>query len=179
VKTLWSPRKTEIDRLYVPSRTSRAGGVSVIPFEKKLFCQWASVVCNDLVWFREICPNPTLCGSNSTISALLADETVLRTYHIQTKFNALKTVLRPAQECFTHMETSPLPVKGCKISACSSLRAFEQGGIFIVPHLLRNGTSVFLVSSEGPPHSVASYDILTQILTGLHYRYMKQSQHVV
>jgi hypothetical protein len=29
----------------------------------------------------------------------------------------LFTVLRPAQEYFTYMETSPLPVKGCKISA--------------------------------------------------------------
>jgi hypothetical protein len=46
------------------------------------------------------------------------------------------------------METSPLPVKGCK----TGLRAFEQGGIFIVPHLLWHGTSVFPVSSEGPPH---------------------------
>jgi hypothetical protein len=27
----------------------------------------------------------------------------------------LFTVLRPAQEFFTYMETSPLPVKGCKI----------------------------------------------------------------
>jgi hypothetical protein len=58
----------------------------------------------------------------------------------------------------------------------SALRAFEQGGIFIVPHLLWHGTSVFPVSSEGPPHSVASYDtrggvhggsILTLILTGI------------
>jgi hypothetical protein len=40
----------------------------------------------------------------------------------------------------------------------STLRAFEQGGIFIVSHLLWHGTSVFLVSSEGPPHSVASCD---------------------
>jgi hypothetical protein len=31
------------------------------------------------------------------------------------------------------------------------------GGIFIVPHLLWHGTSVFLVSSEGPSHSVASF----------------------
>jgi hypothetical protein len=36
--------------------------------------------------------------------------------------------------------------------------AFEQGGIFIVPHLLWHGTSVFPVSSEGLPHLVASYD---------------------
>jgi hypothetical protein len=33
----------------------------------------------------------------------------------------------------------------------SALRAFEQGGIFIVPHLLWHGTSVFPVLSEGPP----------------------------
>jgi hypothetical protein len=41
---------------------------------------------------------------------------------------------------------------------CSALRAFEQGGIIIVPHQLRHGASVFLVSFEGPPHSIASYD---------------------
>jgi hypothetical protein len=34
---------------------------------------------------------------------------------------------------------------------CSALRAFEQGGIFIVPHLLWHGASVFQVSSDGPP----------------------------
>jgi hypothetical protein len=44
------------------------------------------------------------------------------------------------------------------LGLCSVLRAFEQGGIFIVPHLLWHGTSVFPVSSEGPPHLVASYD---------------------
>jgi hypothetical protein len=40
----------------------------------------------------------------------------------------------------------------------TSSRAFEQGGIFIVPHLLWHGTSAFPVSSEGLPHAVASYD---------------------
>jgi hypothetical protein len=46
------------------------------------------------------------------------------------------------------------------LGLCSALRAFEQGGIFIVPHLLYMwyGASVFSVSSEGPPHSVASYN---------------------
>jgi hypothetical protein len=38
------------------------------------------------------------------------------------------------------------------------LKSFEQRGIFIVPHLLCHWASVFPVSSEGPPHSVASYD---------------------
>jgi hypothetical protein len=41
---------------------------------------------------------------------------------------------------------------------CSALKVVKQGGIFIVPHLLWHGTSVFPVSSEGPPHSVDSYD---------------------
>jgi hypothetical protein len=38
-----------------------------------------------------------------------------------------------------------------------ALRAFEQGGIFKVPHLLRKRASVFLISSEGLPHSIAFY----------------------
>jgi hypothetical protein len=72
----------------------------------------------------------------------------------------LFSVLRPAQEYFIYMETSPLPVKGCKIYAIArrSCRAFEQGGVFIVPHLLWHGASVFPVSSDGPPHSIASCD---------------------
>jgi hypothetical protein len=44
------------------------------------------------------------------------------------------------------------------LGLCSVLRAFEQGGTFIVPHLLLYGTSVFQDSSEGPPHLVAFYD---------------------
>jgi hypothetical protein len=35
--------------------------------------------------------------------------------------------------------------EGLHLGLCSALKAFEQGGIFIV-------------SSEGPPHLVASYD---------------------
>jgi hypothetical protein len=59
------------------------------------------------------------------------------------------------------------------LGLCSALRAFEQGGIFIVPHLLWHRTSVFPVSSEGPPHlyicllwhtRVCGVSILTQIL---------------
>jgi hypothetical protein len=43
------------------------------------------------------------------------------------------------------------------LGLCSALKAFEQGGILVVAHLLWHGTLVFPVSSEGPPHSVASY----------------------
>jgi hypothetical protein len=44
------------------------------------------------------------------------------------------------------------------LGLCWALKVPEQEGIFIVPHLLGHGTSVFPVSSEGQPHSVASYD---------------------
>jgi hypothetical protein len=43
------------------------------------------------------------------------------------------------------------------LGLCSAFRAFDQGGIFIVPPAVI-GALVFLVSSEGPPHSVAFYD---------------------
>jgi hypothetical protein len=51
------------------------------------------------------------------------------------------------------------------LGLCSVLKAFEQGGIFIVPHLLWHGASDFPVSSEGPPHSVASYDTQVDVET--------------
>jgi hypothetical protein len=44
------------------------------------------------------------------------------------------------------------------LGICSALRAFEQGGIFIVPHLLWHGASIFPISSEELPHLVAFYD---------------------
>jgi hypothetical protein len=44
------------------------------------------------------------------------------------------------------------------LGLCLALKALEQGGIFIVPHLLWHGASVLPVSSEGSPHLVASYD---------------------
>ena len=69
----------------------------------------------------------------------------------------LFTVLRPAQEYFTYMDYGDITIAGeglQNLGLCSALRAFEQGGFLIVPYLLWHGTS----SSEGPPHSVASYD---------------------
>jgi hypothetical protein len=47
-------------------------------------------------------------------------------------------VLHPAQDFFTYMETSPVITgEGLQnLGLCSALKAFEQGGIFIVPHLL-------------------------------------------
>jgi hypothetical protein len=42
--------------------------------------------------------------------------------------------------------------------ALAALIPFEQGGIFIMPHLLWHGTSVLPVSSEGLSHLVAFFD---------------------
>jgi hypothetical protein len=66
--------------------------------------------------------------------------------------------LRATQEFFTSMETSPLPVKGYKFRPMVGAQGFEQGEIFMKPHLLWLGASVFPVSSEGPPDLVASYE---------------------
>jgi hypothetical protein len=44
------------------------------------------------------------------------------------------------------------------LGLCSALRVIEQGGIFIVPRRLWHRASVFPVSSDGPPHSVAFHD---------------------
>jgi hypothetical protein len=38
--------------------------------------------------------------------------------------------------------------RAANFGLCSALKAFEEGGIFIVPHLLRHGTSVYMVSYE-------------------------------
>jgi hypothetical protein len=60
------------------------------------------------------------------------------------------------------------------LGLCSALRAYEQGGIFIVQHPRWHRTSVFPVSSEGPPHLIIIYDSqrgwpnLTRIHTGPH-----------
>jgi hypothetical protein len=72
----------------------------------------------------------------------------------------LFTVLRPAQELIFHLYGDvTIAGEGLQnLGLCSELRAFEQGGIFIVAYLLWYGTSFFPVSSEGPPHSVASKD---------------------
>ena len=59
-------------------------------------------------------------------------------------------VFRPNQEFFTHMETSPLPVKSCKFWLCSALMAIEQWGFFSVPHLLWHGASVYNGLLRGP-----------------------------
>jgi hypothetical protein len=44
------------------------------------------------------------------------------------------------------------------LGLCSTHRAFEQGGNFIVPHLLLNVMSFFPGSSEELPHSVVIYN---------------------
>jgi hypothetical protein len=49
------------------------------------------------------------------------------------------------------------------VGLCSALIAIEQGGIFIVQHLVWHGASIFPVSPEGSSHSVASYDTQSDV----------------
>jgi hypothetical protein len=69
------------------------------------------------------------------------------------------TVLSPAQEFFTNIWRRPhYRWRVQNLDLCSALRAFEQAGIFTVPHLLWHGATVFPVSFEGSSHSVTVYD---------------------
>jgi hypothetical protein len=52
----------------------------------------------------------------------------------------------------TFMEMSPLPVKGLQnFGLCSALRAFEQGGFFILQHLLWHGSRFFRFHPKDRP----------------------------
>jgi hypothetical protein len=73
-------------------------------------------------------------------------------YHIDIKDWLIIYCFTSAQEYFTCMETSPFRWRGpANLGLCSALRAFEQGEIIIVSHLLWHGTSVFPVSSKRHP----------------------------
>ena len=62
----------------------------------------------------------------------------------------LVIVLRPTQEYFTHMETSPYAGEGLQILAYTRhLWPLSSEGSLTCQHLLRHGTSSFTVSSEG------------------------------
>jgi hypothetical protein len=55
----------------------------------------------------------------------------------------LFSILRPAWEFWTQMETLNIPGKGLQnLGIYSALRAFGQEEIYIVPHLLWHGASV-------------------------------------
>jgi hypothetical protein len=72
-------------------------------------------------------------------------------------FDWLFRALRPAQEFFSY-DVTIAGEEPQNLGLCSTFRAFEQGGIFIMPHLLWHRTLVFMASSEGLPLSLASYD---------------------
>ena len=65
-------------------------------------------------------------------------------------FVCLFGVFRPTREFFIHLETSPLPAKGCKFWPISALMIIEQWGFFSVPHLL---WPFKMVISKDPWHS--------------------------
>ena len=54
---------------------------------------------------------------------------------------------------FTHMETLPLPVKGCKFCPMLGTRAIEQWRFFSVPHFCDKEHPFIMVITENPWHS--------------------------
>jgi hypothetical protein len=81
-------------------------------------------------------------------------------------------VLRPAQELFTHMETSPLPVKGCKIYARRSA-PLSRGESLSCYTYCDTGLRFFRLHMKDRPFSRllrhawgCGGSILTRILTG-------------
>jgi hypothetical protein len=76
------------------------------------------------------------------------------------------TVLRSRSRIFYLYGDVTITGEGLQNSGLfSALRALEQGGIFIVQHLLGHKASVLLVLLEGQSHSVASYDIQGMLRT--------------
>jgi hypothetical protein len=61
---------------------------------------------------------------------------------------------RLLQKCWANFNLSwlksSLGDRAANFGLCSAVRAFEQGEIVIVPHLLRHGTSVYMISSKRP-----------------------------
>ena len=57
----------------------------------------------------------------------------------------------PTREFFTHLETSPLPVKGCKfLPYARYLWPLSMRVLFSMPHLLWHGASVYNGHLRGP-----------------------------
>ena len=68
-------------------------------------------------------------------------------------FSIVTIVLKLFREYFSVMENVlPFAMKRCKnLGPCSASTIFKEERIFIVPHLLWQGTSVIAISSEVPP----------------------------
>ena len=138
---------------------------------------WTICVCSKLSpwWWAQwwTVPGPpwkvkhTKPYSNERPINLIYKATRLLYIFLDLLLNDTDNCFCPVQECFTPVGTSPY----CWRRKLSALIAFEPWGIFIVADLLWHGTSLYTVSSEGPPRSVASYDksgIITRILIGLY-----------
>ena len=83
----------------------------------------------------------------------------IRTYKLlvmrRCLFVCLVGVLRPTRKIFTHLETSPWPVKGCKFWHLLGIHGHWAVRVFFsVPHLLSHGTSIIMLVSEDPRHSL-------------------------
>lgn len=75
-------------------------------------------------------------------------------------------VWRPAREYSPHIETSPLPVRGCWFRAhARRLRPLSEDGCLSCRTCCGVGRTFLAVSSEGPQYLAASYDRLGVLRT--------------
>jgi hypothetical protein len=67
------------------------------------------------------------------------------------RFVCLFVCFKPHEQFFSYLAAVTITGdRAANLGLCSALRAFKQGGIFTMPHLLRHGASVYTVSSERP-----------------------------
>ena len=66
-------------------------------------------------------------------------------------------VYRPTREFFTDMETSPLPVKGCKFWPMLGTHGHWAVRFFSMPHLLWHGASVYNKWSSSRTRDTLTY----------------------
>jgi hypothetical protein len=79
--------------------------------------------------------------------------------HELTRLFVLFVCLEPHEQFFKYLAAVTITGdKAANLGLCSALRTFEQGGIFIVPHLLRHGASVYTVSIGRPEPHVPQWD---------------------
>jgi hypothetical protein len=79
----------------------------------------------------------------------LIDQKMKEIYLFVCLLRAARAIFQPSGGC----DVTITGDRAANFGLCLALRTFEQGGIFIMPHLLRHGTSVSTVSSERPAHT--------------------------
>jgi hypothetical protein len=86
-----------------------------------------------------------------TCSQAILHRPSLLSSNSENKSFCLFICFKPHEQFFSYLAAVTITGdRAANLDLCLALRAFEQGGVFIVPHPLRHGASVYTVSSERP-----------------------------